>query len=67
MNFKDQIDKRLKNNIIEMTASLSYVINKADKKPSIEKAEMIKGLTEGIANLLKVIEDEPKKDEKNEK
>ncbi len=61
MEFKEQIDKRLKNCIIEMTASLNYIINNAEKRPTIEKAEMIKGLTEGITNLMKVIEDEPKK------
>jgi len=67
MKFKEQIDKRLKNNVIEMTASLSYAINKSDKKPTIETSELIKALTEGIANLLKVIEDEPKGDETSEK
>lgn len=58
MEFSKHINKRLENNITEMTASLSMHVNKAEKKPSVERAAVIKSLSEAIVNLLKLVEED---------
>ena len=68
MNYKEQIDKRINATTLEMINYLQNALNKSSKKATIELAELIKALTQGIANLMPyVTEKDEKKDKNNEK
>lgn len=68
MDYKEQIDKRINIAVLDMTNYLQNALNKSSKKATVELAEFIKALTEGIANLMPyVTEKNEKKDKNNEK
>lgn len=60
MNFENRVYTRLKNTISEMITELDYLVNKANIRPTVDKASMIKSLSESISILTKVIPAESK-------
>lgn len=70
MDYKEQIDKRINMAVLDMTSYLQNALNKSSKKATVELAELIKALTEGIANLMPYVTEqnkEKKKEKDNEK
>ena len=68
MDYKEQIDKRINTAVLDMTNYLQNALNKSSKKATVELAEFIKALTEGIANLMPYVTEQNKEKEKyNEK
>ena len=70
MDYKEQIDKIINMAVLDMTSYLQNALNKSSKKATVELAELIKALTEGIANLMPYVTEqnkEKKKEKDNEK
>ncbi len=68
MDYKEQIDKRINIAVLDMTNYLQNALNKSSKKATVELAEFIKALTQGIADLMPYVTEQNKEKEKdNEK
>jgi len=62
MDYQGQIDLRINDAVLEMVQNLKYAIRKADKKPTIELAELIKSLSISISTLMPFVTGNEKKE-----
>ena len=60
MDYKELIEQRINERVLEINMYLGYALNNADKRPTLEKAEHIKALSYSLAQLLPYVTEETK-------